>query len=83
MKPVMYLAPGVSAEDEERRYSPLVTLDNMPLVGGSPGEILVGIPTTNVGSVEVTKAGTRGTVCTFWPDRCLHKKWCVDCRDTE
>ncbi len=67
-KPVMYTGGGPNAlEEEEKRYSPLVTLDNMPLVGGSAGEILVAIPPTTVGSIEVTKTGSsiRGTLAPF------------------
>lgn len=66
-KPVLYVAPGATVEEIEKQYTPLVTVDNMPMTGGSAGEILQSIPPDYVASIELTKGGSsiRGTQAPF------------------
>jgi hypothetical protein len=65
-KPVLYVPPGTSREEIEKSYTPMVTLDGMPLMG-SAGEALMIIDPSSVASIEVTKrqSTVRGSLAPY------------------
>ncbi len=66
-KPKMYTAGGpADVEEDMAKYSPMVTLDGMPMLGAA-GDALRAIDPNGVGSIEVTKSQStiRGSLAPY------------------